>query len=60
MTTVAKARFQGELRAEIERLTADNERLRDVCRTIAAGLRGQYATRLDMAKLADSALETKP
>jgi hypothetical protein len=31
------------------------ERLRSICRTIATGLRGQHASRLDMAKLADTA-----
>lgn len=36
---------------------AENERLRAICKTIATGLRGEYASRLDMAKLAESAVQ---
>lgn len=38
----------GNLRAEIGRLLA-------ICRTIATGLRGEYASRIDMAKIAETA-----
>lgn len=40
---------------DIRNATAEIGRLRDICQTISSGLRGQYATREDMWKLADSA-----
>lgn len=43
------------LENEVERLRAEVGRLQAICKTIASGLRGKYATRDDMAKLADSA-----
>lgn len=81
--TVAEMEAEvGRLRADLAetteslRLTLDWQKLarqqiewlRAICRTIAAGLRGQHATRMDMALLADTAdpsrdeqsKETKP
>lgn len=38
-----------------QRAKREIERLRHICKTISTGLRGEYASREDMSKLADSA-----
>lgn len=49
-----EARYDA-LEAKEEYHKQDAERLRTICRNISSGLRGPYATREDMWKLADSA-----